>query len=303
MQISSAIIYKGMENIITRSSLYDPLDDFFFYKVMGEKGDEVQLLAFINAVLGKTGDESFTSIEILEDKKLTPDVIGGKTGILDVRAVLHGNKRINVEVQLQDRYNMDRRSLFYLSREYTRWLKEGEDYIELPDIIGINIVNFNFPQTKHYHSSFHLREDTERDIILTNALEIHYINMVKYRRQRNKNLNDPLCRWLVWFNKNSPPELIEEAVKMDSAIQTAAERMLNLTADEDVITAYNRRFMASCDRTSEINCAHSKGMEKGMKKEKILIAKNMINKGSSIEFIHEVTGLGLDKIKKLTPNR
>ena len=82
MQISSAIIYKGMKNIITRSSLYDPLDDFFFYKVMGEKGDEVQLLAFINAVLGKTGDEQFTSIEILEDKKLTPDVIGGKTSIL-----------------------------------------------------------------------------------------------------------------------------------------------------------------------------------------------------------------------------
>jgi len=286
MLYTSAIIYKGMENIITRSSLYDPLDDFFFYKVMGEKGDEVQLLAFINAVLGKTGDEQFTSIEILEDKKLTPDVIGGKTGILDVRAVLHGNKRVNVEVQLQDRYNMDRRSLFYLSREYTRWLKEGEDYIELPDIIGINIVNFNFPQTKHYHSSFHLREDTERDIILTNALEIHYINMVKYRKQRNKNLNDPLCRWLVWFNKNSPPELIEEAVKMDSAIQTAAERMLNLTVDEDVITAYNRRFMASCDRTSEINCAHNKGMEKGMKKVQQLVLE-MINQGLTIEEIKE----------------
>jgi len=279
--------------------LYDPLDDFFFYKVMGEKGDEVQLLAFINAVLGKTGDESFTSIEILEDKKLTPDVIGKKTGILDVRAVLHGNKRVNVEVQLQDQYNMDRRSLFYLSREYTRWLKEGEDYIELPDIIGINIVNFNFPQTKHYHSSFHLREDTEKDIILTNALEIHYINMVKYRKQRNKNLNDPLCRWLVWFNKNSPPELIEEAVKMDNAIQTAAERMLTLTADEEVITAYNRRFMASCDRTSEINCAHNKGMEKGMEQEKILIAKNMFIKGYSIESIHEITGLGLEKIREI----
>jgi predicted transposase/invertase (TIGR01784 family) len=289
-----------MEKIITRSSLYDPLDDFFFYKVMGEKGDEVQLLAFINAVLGKTGEESFSSIEILEDKKLTPDVIGGKTGILDVRAVLHGSKRVNVEVQLQDQQNMDRRSLFYLSREYTRWLKEGEDYIELPDIIGINIVNFNFPQTKHYHSSFHLREDTERDIILTNALEIHYINMVKYRRQKNKDLNDPLCRWLVWFNKNSPSELIEEVVNMDSAIQVAAERMLNLTVDEDVITLRDRMFMASCDRTSQINCAHSKGMEKGMEKEKILIAKNMLNKGSSIEFIHEITGLGLDRIRKIS---
>jgi hypothetical protein len=28
-----------------------------------------------------------------------------------------------------------------------------------------------------------LRNDTEREIILTNALEIHYINMVEYRKQ------------------------------------------------------------------------------------------------------------------------
>jgi hypothetical protein len=28
----------------------NPLNDFLFLKVMGEKGDEVQLLAFINAV-------------------------------------------------------------------------------------------------------------------------------------------------------------------------------------------------------------------------------------------------------------
>jgi len=86
---------------------------------------------------------------------------------------------------------------------------------------------------------------------------------------------------------------------MDNAIQTAAERMLTLTADEEVITAYNRRFMASCDRTSEINCAHNKGMEKGMEQEKILIAKNMFIKGYSIESIHEITGLGLEKIREI----
>ena len=73
---------------------------------------------------------------------------------------------------------------------------------------------------------------------------------------------------------------------MDSAIQTAAERMLNLTVDEDVITAYNRRFMASCDRTSEINCAHNKGMEKGMKKVQQLVLE-MINQGLTIEEIKE----------------
>jgi len=86
---------------------------------------------------------------------------------------------------------------------------------------------------------------------------------------------------------------------MDSAIQAAAERMLNITVDQDVITAYNRMFMAACDRTSEINYARSKGMEKGMEKEKLLIAKNLLIEGSSPEFVQKVTGLPPEKIKEL----
>ena len=94
---------------------------------------------------------------------------------------------------------------------------------------------------------------------------------------------------------------------MDNAIQVAAERMLNLTVDVDVITAHDKMLMASCDRTSEINFAHSKGIEKGIekgikkgvKKEKLLIAKNLISEGSSTEFIQKITGLDLNTIEAL----
>jgi len=48
----------------TPQQRHNPLNDYLFYKIMGEKGDEVQLLGFINAVLGKTGDDRFTSVEI-----------------------------------------------------------------------------------------------------------------------------------------------------------------------------------------------------------------------------------------------
>jgi predicted transposase/invertase (TIGR01784 family) len=275
-----------MNDFFTGSFMFDPLNNFLFYKIMGEKGDEVQLLSFINAVLGKTGDDRFTSIEILEDKTFTPNFIGGKTGILDVRAVLHGDKRVNVEVQLQDNHNIDRRSLFYLSKEYTSKLKAGQDYIELPDIIGINIVNFNFPNTKNYHSSFHLREDTERDIILTTALEIHYINMVKYRKQGDSNLSDPLCRWLTWLDKNSSPELVKEAVKMDDGIQLAAEKLLELGMVEDARDAYFRYFMDQCDRTSELNYALSKGREEGREQNRQYFLE-LLNQGLTVEEIKQ----------------
>jgi hypothetical protein len=43
-----------------------PLSDFIFLKFMGEKGDEVQLLAFLNAVLERPDKEKLKSVEIVE---------------------------------------------------------------------------------------------------------------------------------------------------------------------------------------------------------------------------------------------
>ena len=255
-----------MEIITTRPLEYDPLNNFMFYKVMGEKGNEIQLLGFLNAVLGKTGEERFTFVEILENKSFSPQNIGGKSGTLDVRAVLSNKTRVNVEAQIRNQHNIDKRSLYYWSKEYSESLLSGQDYVELPDVIAINIVNFDFPATRNFHSCFHLQEDTEKDIILTNALEIHYLNMVKYRKQgRNMHRGfkaiDPLCRWLAWLDKSSPPELLAEVMKMDTAIQSANERMVHVTGDKEAIRAYWRHQMDLSDRTSELNYARDEGRD------------------------------------------
>jgi hypothetical protein len=78
-----------METIITNpAGRYNPLNDFLFFKVMGEKGDEEQLLGFLNAVLNRHGDEKMSSIEIIENKSFAAQYIGDKTSVFDIRAVL-----------------------------------------------------------------------------------------------------------------------------------------------------------------------------------------------------------------------
>lgn len=57
-------------------------------------------------------------------------------------AVAEDGTRINIEVQLRDYGNMDRRSLFYWSREFASGLDRGGDYSQLANVIAINIVNF-----------------------------------------------------------------------------------------------------------------------------------------------------------------
>jgi len=275
---------------------YNPLNDYLFYKIMGEKGDEVQLLGFINAVLGKTGDDRFTSVEIIENKSFTPKVIGDKSSILDVRAVLQGKTKVNIEVQVRNQHNMDQRSLFYWSKEYAESLEAGQDYRELPNVIAINIVDFDYPPVRNFHTRFHLREDSDREMVLTGALEIHFINMVQYRKTGKGGLpDDPLGRWLAWLNKSSPPELVAEVVKMDTAIQMANERMVYVTGDKEAIRAYERRQMALSDYNSEINYAR----EEGRQGSALEIARKMKGMGDSIEKIHTITGLSFEAIERL----
>jgi predicted transposase/invertase (TIGR01784 family) len=309
-----------MEAKMKSRKRYDHLNDYLFYKIMGEKGDEVQLLGFLNAVLGKNGKNRFTAVKIIENKYLSPEVIGDKGSILDVRAVLQGKAKVNIEVQVRNEHNMDRRSLFYWSREYSGSLKRGQDYRKLPDVIAINIVNFNFPPVRNSHTRFHLREDLDHDVVLTDALEIHFLNMVQYRKQRKKILLDnPLNRWLVWLDAGSPPELIAEVLKMDRAIKAANKKLDLVTMDEDFHRYYTLRQMALSDYTSGMNYAREEGLKKGLKEgrakgreegreegrqegraEGILeIARKMKTAGRPLSEIEEFTGLPRETIERI----
>jgi predicted transposase/invertase (TIGR01784 family) len=116
----------------------NPLNDLVFKKTMGEPGDEVQLKSFLEAVLGR----KLKNVEIIEAVDLMPDIIGDKLSRLDVRAKTDDNTEINIEVQLKDHSNMNKRSLFYWGRLFSKALKSGNDndYIKLPNIVTINIL-------------------------------------------------------------------------------------------------------------------------------------------------------------------
>ena len=271
---------------------------------MGEKGDEIQLLGFLNAVLGRTGKNRFTSVQILENKNFSPEIIGNKASILDVRAQLQDGSRVNIEVQLRNLRNMEKRSLFYWSNEYKKGIKTGQDYIKLDNVIVINIMDFDYLETDNFHTIFHLREDKEKWLVLTDVLEIHFLNMVKWRKIEKKDIvNEPLHRWLAWFDKYSPPGLLEEVINMDSAIQKAEKRQDHILSDEDALRLYEMRQMARMDLNSGINYARREGMEKGIQKGKkereIEIARKLKARGHPIAEIVEDTGLSPDTIEKL----
>ncbi len=99
----------------------------------GGRGCQRQALA-INAVLKRTNKEQITEIEIIKNKQLNKELIADKTGIIDVRDKTAKDEHIDIEVQLTDQGNMDKRTLFYWRKLYLENIKQGEDYKKLEKV-------------------------------------------------------------------------------------------------------------------------------------------------------------------------
>ena len=273
-----------------------PLNDFIFKKVFGEKGNEDILISFINAVLKRTKKEKIVELEIIDNKQLTKELILDKTGIIDVRAKTSNGENIDIEVQLTDQGNMDKRTLFYWGKMYLENIKQGQDYTSLEKVITINMLDFEFLGTETYQSSFHLWEDIEKDYMLTDVVEIHFLELPKFRKKKDKDYREnDIERWLMFLEKDISETTLKELISLDTAIEKAEQKIEYLSSDEEAMRIYYERERSLHERANMISSAEARGVEKG----KLEIAKNLLDMKISIEQIVLATGLTEEEINKI----
>lgn len=272
-----------------------PLNDFIFKKLFGEKGDEPVLIAFLNAVLQKTHREELTSIVIKENTELTKELINDKMGRIDVRATTKRGEEIDIEVQIANQNNMDKRTLFYWSKLYLEGIQKGDDYKTLSKVITINIVDFEFLDTPSYHSSYHLWEDEEKNYMLTDLVEIHFIELPKFRRFQNKNYKEnSLQRWLAFLETDVSKNMLEELMHMEPAIRMAEEKLDFLSSDPHTIELYKARENSAHEKAN----IYSSGKEQGEKETQFKIARALLDILDD-EMITLKTGLDIEDVRKL----
>lgn len=273
-----------------------PLNDFIFKKIFGEKGNEDILISFINAVLKRTNEEPIVEIEIIDNKQLTKDIINDKTGIIDVRARTIKGENIDIEVQLTNQGNMDKRTLFYWGKMYLENIKQGEDYTSLEKVITINILDFDYLKTESYQSSFHLWEDIEKDYMLTDMVEIHFLELPKFRRKQNKNYKDnAIERWLAFLEKDIPEATLKELMDLEPAIEKAEKTIEYLSSDEETMNTYWERERSLHERANMINSAEERG---DIKRARIGI-KNMLEKGMDKKLICELLEVDINLVEEV----
>ncbi len=136
-------------------ALLPPKMDFVFKRIFGNENQPNVLISFLNAVL--TPVDPIRSVK-LQDTTIEKKYIEDKYSRLDVRATTNKGEHINIEIQLDNKYNMVKRSLYYWSKLYESQLESGNDYQKLSRTICINLLDFNLLQHDKFHSVYRLKD-------------------------------------------------------------------------------------------------------------------------------------------------
>ncbi len=274
------------------TKILSPLNDFVFQKMFGIAENKELLIALLNAILQLPPNQLIKDLTVISGARLDKERFEDKTGILDVRAETANGTIVNVEVQLANQYNMEKRTLFYWSRLFSGQLEKGHDYVELKKTITINILDFEYINTNQYHNVYHLREDNTRHI-LTDVLEIHFIELPKFSHEIH-NLEDVLHRWLLFLG--NPNEEAREMLDAKDPVIARATKVLHLlSSDPETVRLAELREKAIWDEVSRINGARAEGRQE----EKFNLACKMLEEGISVESVVKITGLSVEEIHKL----
>ena len=123
-----------------KKDLLNPKIDYVFKRIFGRQGNESITKSFISAVL----NQNITDVVLESDATLPQDILDDKVGILDVKVKIDNHTNCDIEMQIVDKKNIEKRILFYCSKMYVQSIKSGikQTAKKLKDKgIDINIIH------------------------------------------------------------------------------------------------------------------------------------------------------------------
>jgi len=264
------------------------MSDIIFKLLMGTENSIEILTDFLLAVLNLSPDE-YTDINIT-NPFLLQEYKGDKLGILDVKLKLKSGKVVNIEIQVDPMPFMESRILFYVSKLITEQIGESDQYDKIKRVINIIITDHKLiKDSEKYHHHFRLY-DLESSVLLTDALEIHTLEVPKTRPLTEDSKNAHLLNWMKFFDVKTEEELKVLAEK-SPVMQKATLRLMELSADEKARQLYEARLKEQRDSYARTYGA--------VKQNLYTIAKKLFDTGMSIEQIAEITGLTCAEVESV----
>lgn len=310
----------------------NPRVDLAFKKIFGVEENKDLLIALINSIVGL--DDQVVEITLLNPynpKNFKTD----KLSVLDIKAKSESGKLFNIEIQIGNEADYQKRALYYWAKLYTQQLKESEDYTQLSKAIGIHILNFiSIPDSPKYHNVFHITEKETGNLYFKD-LELHTIELNKFATNVSEKFSTLISKiksaldiWVAFLTRhdllqehkdNLPMEFDNPELKKAMHVM----EVLNFSAEEReayedhlkwlrMQTSVLKKMKADA-KTREAR-GEARGIGIGLAQGQIIgeaigearsdakvvkIAKNLLSAGMPIAKIAAATGLSIKKVEQL----
>lgn len=287
--------------------LLNPKIDYVFKRIFGHTGNEDITKALLSSII----KDKISDVRVDCNPITEKDLLDDKMGILDIKAKLNNNINCNIEMQVVDKKNIEKRILFYWSKMYTMSIKSGDDYEKLEKSIVILFTDYNLKKLEKVNkfiTKWNIREEENPKIILTDALEIYIIELSKGEEllkniDKNEQTKNSLNTWLKFINN---PEAVND---MDNKeVKKAKEVLEEISQNEYERYKAELRQKYIMDQKATEAAGYDKGLEagieqgikqgiqQGIQQNKIEIAKKLLELGDEIEKIIVATGLTKEQI-------
>ena len=309
--------------------LLDIKNDYVFKRTFGYKGDENITKILLQDILQIEVNEINLDVNLITEKELLDD----KVGIMDIATIINNNVQVDVEMQIINKDNIEKRLLYYWNELYRKSIHSGNDYEDLKRTIVIMIADFelkSIEKVQKYFTEWEIREKDYPQAILTDTLKICIIELPKYVKYKGN--NNSLNLWTEFFRnpevmkmskenieheknenlKRTKTAIIEAKETLEKISQNKHEQELARLRDKyikDQIAIQKYGYKQGIEdgksegieigRSEGIEIGKSEGIEIGSKNKSIQIVKKMLEEKINIELISKVTGLSVEEIQKM----
>ena len=278
------------------NKLLNPKNDYVFKRLFGSVGNETITKNLLSCIL----QQNITDVQLDCNPILEKNLLDDKVGILDIKAKIDNTTNIDIEMQVTDHKNIEKRILFYLSKMYTKTIKKSQDYSTLEKCIAILITNYNIDIIKNipkYITKWNIREEEYQKIVLTDVMKVYIIELNKFKDYKEKSNHNSLNSWIEFIES---PEVVDMSNK---EIQKAKKVLEEISQDEHEQYLAELREKYIMDQKAIEDAGYDKGLKAGLEQGIThgikKIAKKMLNEKIDLDTISRITGLSIQELENL----
>ena len=285
-----------------------PSDDRVFKLILTAPEAKPVLTDLVSAILGRL----VSDVEV-RNNELPPADTQEKAERFDINCRLDDGTQIDIEMQASriqedaDRMfrNLKGKSVYYLCDLHSSQSAKGvRRYDRLAKTYQVTFCSYTvFPHRRDFAHTFSLRSDTDNEQ-LSDAIHVIYVELSKLQETINKSVSDmtDLEKWAVFFRYAGEAgyrETVNKVIASKEVLQMAGNLLMSISQDERERAVFRSREIYKTDLASNLATVEERGERRGAHNRSLAIAARMLNRGTPIEEIMDVTELSREEIEEL----